>query len=57
MALPAMRARPRRGISPSTWARCVRISMTTRYGRQPPVNRGATIVFAPIRLVQDRDPI
>ncbi len=32
MALPAMRARPRRGISSSTWSRCVRIFMTARYG-------------------------
>ena len=29
--------------------------MTARYGGQAPVNRGATIVFAPIRLV--RGPI
>jgi hypothetical protein len=48
VALSAMRARPRRGISSSTWSRCVRISMTAPYGGQAPVNRGATIVFAPI---------
>jgi hypothetical protein len=33
MALPAMRARPRRGISPSTWSRCVRMSTTAKVGR------------------------
>jgi hypothetical protein len=33
MALPAMRARPRRGISSSTWSRCVRISISGRVGR------------------------
>src|ERR1700730_10094695 len=33
MALPAMRARPRRGISPSTRSRCVRMSMTAKVGR------------------------
>jgi hypothetical protein len=30
--------------------------MTVRYGRQAPMNRGATIVFAPIRLVPGRIP-
>jgi hypothetical protein len=56
MALPAMRARPRCGISSSTWSRCVRITMTARYGGQAPMNRGATIVFAPTWLVPGRFP-
>jgi hypothetical protein len=33
MALPAMRARARRGISPSTRSRGLRIFMTARVGR------------------------
>ncbi len=33
IALPGMRARPRRSLSPPTWERCVRICMATRVGR------------------------
>jgi hypothetical protein len=33
MALPAMRARPRRGVSPATWSRCVKISLNARVGQ------------------------
>jgi hypothetical protein len=33
MALPAMRARPRRGVSPATWSRCVKISLSARVGQ------------------------
>lgn len=33
LALPAMRTRPRRGFSPSTWSLCVRIFMTDKIGR------------------------
>ena len=30
--------------------------MSARYGGQVPMNRGATVVFAPIRLVPGRIP-
>jgi hypothetical protein len=33
MALPAMRARARCGVSSSTWSHCVRIITTARVGR------------------------
>jgi hypothetical protein len=56
MALPAMRTRPRRGISSLTWSRCVRMSIIATVGGQAPINRGATIVFAPIWLVLGRIP-
>jgi hypothetical protein len=56
MALSAMWARPCCGVSPSTWSRCVRISMTARYGGQVPMSSTATIVFAPTWLVPDRIP-
>jgi hypothetical protein len=56
MALPAMRARPRRGISSSTWPRRVRISISARYGGQAPINSSATVEFAPTWLVAGRIP-
>jgi hypothetical protein len=56
MALPAMRARARRGISPSTRSRGLRIFMTARVGRAGSDEQGATIVFGPTRLVQGPYP-
>jgi hypothetical protein len=43
MALPAMRARARRGVSPSIWSHWVRISMTDRVGQPAGLRTGARL--------------